>query len=621
LTEISGQPIIPTTRAVRLVHTLVAAVLGALLLAVSPAADERDDQAWIGMRGVAGIAAAPCPSASALPPAVVSQRELDAARSGSFDVFGPQPTRLVPPVDWTRDPVHANRYRQNLQKLRYLEPLLRTYADAGDVDALRQASALALDWVRQNPRGGPNTAADAWSDKVVGDRVLPLSYTTRAAACEGLLDGADERLLLGALEEHGRFLADRRNYTPDNHGLFVDLGLLRLTRFFPFLDQAPQWSALARARFPKTLAGRLAGGVWLEHSSAYQFLAIRSVEDFLRVLGRDAQLEEMLARMRSAAGWFVRPDGRITQFGDSNLERAPDWAASELTAEEGAREFGTAGFAFVRATGPDGDAGYLAVTDGFHNLTHKHADELSFELYDRSRPIVTDTGLYSKDPGPQRDFVLSSQAHSVLTVDGASFPISDPAAAYGSGIEAVGAGDGWFAIEGTNKLLRPLGIDHERLFLYRPGVGLAIIDRVRSDALHDYTRYLQLAPGIDIASEGDAIRLQGRGFEGRIEDGPVGGTSEPQAVRGSRDPLAGLTSPDFREFRARWTLAYSGVALSETRALGISLTGAPFEVTSARSAHSGWHVRMRAGDAGAVTLGVHRRGGSLAIDATPAGPN
>ena len=235
---------------------------------------------------------------------------------------------------------------------------------------------------------------------MVGDRVPYLAYTARAAACEGLLDRGNERLLLASLEEHGRFLADQGNYTPDNHGLFVDLGLLRLTRFLPFLDQAPDWRGMARERFAKTLRGRLAAGVWLEHSSAYQFLAIRSVEDFLRVLGPDATLDRLLTRMRTAAGWFVRPDGRISQLGDSNLDRAPDWAAAELPDEEGVRDFRAAGFAFVRAAGADGEPGYLAVTDGFHNLTHKHADELSFELYDRGRPIVADTGLYDKDPDP-----------------------------------------------------------------------------------------------------------------------------------------------------------------------------------------------------------------------------
>jgi hypothetical protein len=606
-------PIVLTRRGVGVVQALAGIALAVPLALVSGGGEPEPDTAWRSMHGTHALEAAPCPARTALAVAPISDTELEDAREGRFDVFGPQRTRLVPPVEWQRDRLGANRYRQSLQKLRFLEPLLRSYADQGDLDALSQATALALDWVDQNPRGGPHTAPDAWGDKVVGDRVPYLSYTTRAAACEGLLTPAEERALLASLSDHGTFLAAPANYIPNNHGLFVDLGLLRLTRFLPFLDQSSQWSETAQRRFVRTLRGRLAGGVWLEHSSAYQFLAIRSVEDFSRVLGADATLERLLARMRTAAGWFVRPDGRITQFGDSNLYRAPDWADAEVSAESDSATFRNAGFAFVRAPGPDGTPGYLAVTDGFHNLTHKHADELSFELYDRGRPVVSDTGLYAKDPGPERDFVLSAAAHSVLTVDGASFPISDPAQVYGSGLVATGDGDGWFAIEGSNPLLRSQGVEHRRLFLYQPGEALVIVDRVDSSLSHAYTRYIQLAPQIRLSSDGHgAAALRGPGFEGRLSDASIGSPAVREEVRGSRHPRAGFTSPDFRELRPRYTVSYADQATSETKALALSLSPAEVGVVAARTSGTGWRVRLRSsGQERALT--VRRSGHELSV--------
>ena len=142
----------------------------------------------------------------------------------------------------------------------------------------------------------------------------------------------------------------------------------------------------------------------------------------LAVLGPDPELTDLRDEMRSAAAWFVKPDGEMTQFGDSNLEPVPDWAQGQAA---GTRAYFGAGFAFVREPGPAGDLGYLAVTDGFHNLTHKHADELSFELFDHGASIVSDTGLYHKDPGEIRDYVLSNRAHSGLVVDGLDLPIAD----------------------------------------------------------------------------------------------------------------------------------------------------------------------------------------------------
>ena len=363
---------------------------------------------------------------------------------------------------------------------------------------------MALDWVDQNPFGDPDTPEEAWTDKVTGDRTPYVAYVLRAASCEGLLTPARASARCSAsLLQHGEVLASKRNYTRDNHGLFADLGLARLTAFVPFADEAERWRALARERFETTLRRRLSQGVWLEHSSAYQFLAIRPLDSMLAVLGPDPELTDLRDEMRSAAAWFVKPDGEMTQFGDSNLEPVPDWAQGQAA---GTRAYFGAGFAFVREPGPAGDLGYLAVTDGFHNLTHKHADELSFELFDHGASIVSDTGLYHKDPGEIRDYVLSNRAHSGLVVDGLDLPIADGSLAYGSGLTAAGEGDGWYAIEGRNPLLRGQGVAHTRLFLYRPGVGAGD----RRPAALGYDPHLHALPA---AAPGRRARRPRRGWD------------------------------------------------------------------------------------------------------------
>jgi hypothetical protein len=531
--------------------------------------------------GAAALAAAPCPSPTSIALPTVSPARVEAARARRFSVFGPKPTQLEAPIDWRTDPLGAERYRQNLHKLRFLTPLLASYASTGNTGDLDAALAVGLDWVRHNPRGKPATPNEAWSDKVVGDRTPFLAYMLRTGACEGLLEAAQQRALLASLEEHGRALASKSSYTPDNHGLFVDLGLARLTNFFPFFEQTEKWRALARQRFESTLRRRLSQGVWLEHSSAYQFLAIRPLDDMLNVLGSDAELTGLRDEMRAAAAWFVKPDGEMTQFGDSNLEPVPDWALGQAP---GSRTFFGAGFAFVRAAGEAGDTGYLAVTDGFHNTTHKHADELSFELFDHGVSIVNDTGLYHKDPGEIRDYVVSNRAHSGLSVDGLDLPISDGSLAYGSGLTAAGEGEGWYAIEGRNRLLRSQGVTHTRLFLYRPGTALVIVDRLSSPVAHTYTRYLQLHPEIELG-DGDesAIQISAPGFAGAIYDAPGETAAVRTQARGQKAPLQGFSSPDFREFVPRWTLAFADIGSTETRALTIALDATALRASAART--------------------------------------
>jgi hypothetical protein len=565
-----------TTRGMRVVYVLEGLVVGivALILGSGGSGAGEVDDTWRSLPPAEGLAAAPCPEPGSVEFGNLNEERLAAAREGEFEVFGDEPTRLEVPVDWADDPLAARRYRQNLHKLRFLEPLLVSYRDTTNTEDLAQALALASDWVEQNPRKGNDAPLEAWQDKVTGDRVPFLAYLLRAAACEGLGTSEERNALLASMEEHGSVLAADGKYIPDNHGLFVDLGLVRLANFFPFLPEAPAWRSAARERFEETLRGRLAGGFWLEHSTAYQFLVIRALERMLADYGADPDLEGLLAELRNAGAWLVKPDGEMTQFGDSDREQVPEWAPP-LTEEEGLLTALDAGFAIVRAPGPEGEMGYLAVTDGFHNLTHKHADELSFELFDEGTDIVTDTGLYDKDPGPIRDFVVSNRAHSTLTVDGLDLPVNDGSLDYGSGLTATGAGDGWYAIEGKNRLLADVqGVEHRRLFLYRPGEMLVIVDQVDSDLTHTYNRYLQLGrdiePGeVSDAEAGSTVPLAP--IDGEVADGPGTVTSSVSEARGQEEPLQGFTSPSFRRLIPRSTLAYTATGGSETFLTTIAL--------------------------------------------------
>jgi hypothetical protein len=540
-----------------------------------------------------------------------SDSEVQAALDGHFDVFNLKRT-LAPPVDWAQDPEASHRYRQNLQKLRFLKPLLYAYEYEGNREALRHGLALALDWAQANPRDNPSSV-DAWTGKVIGDRVPYLGFLDSAARCEGMSDAA--AALDASLAEHGEALADPSSYVPDNHGLFVDTGLYLVTRYAPGLEQDQAWAQLAKTRFLQTLRGRVSEGVWLEHSSFYEFLVLRAVERFLDDVGSYPALAAVDRQMRTAAGWMVEPDRRISQFGDSNEIRPPGWAQRKAASDSGLKAFPDAGFAAVRAPEDDGATGYLGVTDGFHNLTHKHADELSFELYDRGHRIVADTGLYDKDPGPIRDFVLSSQAHSTLTVDGQSYPIADESAAYGSGLDATGSGAGWYAIEGHNELLTGQGVSQDRLFLYRPGVALVVVDWISSPTPHDYDRYVQLGPDVEISKQPGKLGLSADGFEGALRDvastGPIATRSE---VRGQRDPYAGFTSPDFRKLKPRWTVDFHSHATNAVYATSLSLDDSDAHAARVAGGPEQARVIVRSGGSERPIV-VNRSGAKLSVAA------
>jgi hypothetical protein len=587
------------------------ALAGALAAAVGIWAQE-----WSEGNPVHGVAGAPRAAACPPPYDVIrapapSAATLRGAKQGDFEIHETT-AHLVPPVNWESNPQNAQAYRHQLEKLQWINPLLYAYQH-GDRSALRQTLALVLDWVRHNQPGAPGTPPDAWRDARTGDRAPYIAYVLNAAGCEHMLTPAQGRLLRDSIRQHGRVLLTDSGIKRTNHGLFVDLGLTLLAREAPFMHQARRWLRAGQREFARTLRGRIypREGFWLEQSAGYQLLVMKNLARFLAVPGNaNPGLQRILRRMQRTSGWLQMPDGRIPQFGDSDLNRLPASARRTAAADRGMLVLRRSGYAFVKEPGA-----YLSVEASFHNTSHKHADDLSFDLYDRGHRIVSDTGLYSKDPGPAFDFAHSAKAHSVLTVDGQNFPLQ-ARLAYGSGILAAGSGDGWFAIYGRNPLLRSQGVTHHRLFLYRPHRALIVIDQVRSAIAHAYDRFFQLGPDLHVRRSAAGLSLSAGGFAGSLTATSSSGPERLTTVKGQKHHLAGLTSPRFRVWIPRWTARYwtSGADSNQVAAFDLASTR-PLRVRLGTVCRR--RIDLCVGGLGGppTGLGVGRRGGSLSVHA------
>ena len=491
-----------------------------------------------------------------------------AAQRWKFRVFHFK-SRLKPPINWERDPYQSRSYRQQLHGFSWMDALFDTYQRTGNERVLRQAVSIALDWIKHNPRSFvPGRSGFAWHPKAAADRAGYLGYLARNAACKGELSAGQAQTLARSLEAHGRYLSSGKQHQESNFGLFQDYGLLLLSQYASYEKESKRWRKLALRRFPETLRGRLsAEGMWLEHSAQYQFLAIRLLRDFIRYSpGKpDPGLVLTLAHLRQAAGWFVAPDGSYALLGDTSVGTVPTWGYSSLG--QGLASFLQSGYAMVRK----GDS-FLATTSTFFNKTHKHADELDFDLYDRGHSIVNGPGNYGYDrEAAYRDYQLSSQSHSVLVVDGRSFPV-DTAPVHGSALRATGSGGGWYAIEGTNPLVAPQGVQHARLFLYKPGEALVVVDKLRSAQQHTYQRYFQLGSDISTRVLGPAtLGLSSGGFAGALHESS--GASRV-LVKGRPAPLQGFVFPGFRRAVPRWSVEYATKASSADYVTTFTLSGA-----------------------------------------------
>jgi hypothetical protein len=494
-----------------------------------------------------------------------SRAAVSAAREENRFAVHETELRLEPPVDWLQDPYDSKGFRARLADLDWTAVLFHAYRE-GDRAALEQAGELILDWVREQPRGGKRTSEEAWQDKVTGDRVLTLAYLARAGACQNTLTDRELGQLGESIAEHVELLTDPEVYVPTNHGLYMDLSLVLLSRQLSSVEAAAQWRELALGRFEDTFASRVVEdeGLWLEHSAGYQLLLTNLLAKALETPGFESpELETVLERMRETSGWLVMPDEQIPQFGHTDEAGAPAYARRLARDDRGIHALLESGLAVVKAPGA-----YLSVLASFHSTAHKQADELTFDLYDRGLGIVSDTGLYHKDRDEYYEFASSPAAHSTLTVDGQGFGIEDDNA-YGGGLLATGEGDGWYAILGENPLLRKQGVEHTRLFLYRPGEELIVADRVRSGQEHTYRRHFQLGPEVEVTEGPDGLALSAPGFEGSLNGG-----GEAELSRGEADPLRGYVFPGFREQVPRWTATFESRAVDAEYAAAFDLDGA-----------------------------------------------
>ncbi len=457
---------------------------------------------------------------------------------------------LSVPIDWNQDPFGNRSWRMYLHALDAIEPLLVHYDQTKQTVALEQAAAIAEDWIEHNPRGGDGVSEFAWYDMAVSYRAARLAYLYRALVHEHLMTPALTQRLGCALTEHGDWLRDDKNYKfRNNHGLYTDAGLYIVAQQLDRHPRAADWARRATERFIKNVRATVSttDGVHLEHSPSYHMLITELLDKLINELGigRD-ELSPLLDRMRQAAPWFVMPDGKYPQLGDTNLGPAPAWVARVDGDDTGFRAFADAGAAVYR----DG-ASYFATAAWYHSRSHKHSDDGTFVWAERGRRLVVDAGRYGyfyDEPG--RVYAESSPAHNTLTLEPPFHWRSRKP--YGSGIIDSASTGGWHAVLLTNPMLEDQRASHRRVLAYRPGRHVVVIDQLTASPCPESTRHFHFAPGLAAMDRTATTARLAREADGDtvwLQTAPA-----PRALRilsGQKQPeVRGFTFPSDRKWIA-----------------------------------------------------------------------
>jgi hypothetical protein len=355
-----------------------------------------------------------------------------------------------------------------------------------------------------------------------------------------------------------------------NHGLFQVLGLKLASLVLEDRGEAERVSAYAERKFQDIFDAQFDDqGVHREHSPAYHFFA----EKIISSIGRHFVSERprlILPKAEKVKTWLRFPDGSMVRVGDSaagkNRQETQPPEGPAVALDDG-REFllgdlTKSGYAVVRSPEREGRS-MLFVTAAANSLTHKHADDLGFELYEFGRPVIVDSGKYGYFSDKNRRYFKSAAAHNTVSLDGE--PITPRTSAVASSLDGAVADGRHFRIWGTVK--RENLFEHARTFLYDPGRYLIVLDHVRSGKPKplsmtmrpaNFVSSLHLAPDAEVEVDGRALTVRFADANTLLIDEISG--AELDTARGREEPMLGWYSPGYGQAEPTTTIRATGQA-------------------------------------------------------------
>lgn len=435
--------------------------------------------------------------------------------------------------DWQADPLQDRNWTYQLHAWRPVDPYIVAHYRLGEASLLHRAAALMLSWREAEAEAGSDEAGLFWNDMGSGLRAAKLGYLLSHAPSADLSPEV-YATLVDMARQHRRKLMEPSFLGSSNHAFFQIHGLMALAEALPD-DAAP-----ARAYAHKSLEALLhqqfgVEGMHLEHSPGYHLFATRTLRRLLGSGWYDAHIDTkaLLKKADTAFRWLVFPDGHLPAVGDTQRGGARRYAYKPVHGEP-ARLFREAGYAVVRSEPglASGDA-MLFVSASHHSPVHKHGDDLSFELYDRGRYWIVDTGKYSYSRLDWRAFTDSARAHNTLVYssryENNGVKRSSPR---GGGLIGLTRDGSRYIVDG--RVERPLlGVVHDRRFVYEPGVSLVIEDRLGLDREDEVWHWLHLAPDLVAAQDGFGWTAPGLSIGYEVEGSTV---ADLHRVRGQNEP-------------------------------------------------------------------------------------
>lgn len=490
-----------------------------------------------------------------------------------------------PDIDWNEkldawDP----EFNWWMNRFLFLKVLSERTIATGDRKYVRKGFDLMLDWVRKNPVEQAAQAWAAWRSLEVGLRLAYwIPFLATHARDPEVLSDVEWNLLLRSMWEQANYLKNVSGPGRNNWGLMEMAGLGMTALFCPELNGSQEWLEFVWDTQTKDAELQLyPDGSQVEMSPIYEvtvMLSFLKTAHLAKQLGRPVPAPVTSAICRTA-GYLARvrhPDGSLPAHNDGdllNLDRLLAAALREFGAEdlqalwlvtrgqEGRSPadfswfFPYSGVAAYR-DGFSSESMYLHFDTGPFGVAHQHEDALSIEFWFNNQMFIIEPGRYHYVNSPMRAYLVSSLAHSTISVDGAgqqarSFPdrwrCTDPLSGNAQTLGPIRYVEGTYAL-GYSAPSAGAVIHRRRVFFVDAGYVL-LVDEITGEGTHEIDARLQFAP-IDITLAGDGSGLSVRQADGAtVRVRWVG--QEPLGARllcGVDEPKAGWVSFVYGAYR------------------------------------------------------------------------
>jgi len=509
-------------------------------------------------------------------------------------------------IPWAQQDDAQRSWNFHIHSWDMLDALLAAYSVEQRPEWLAICVGIALDWSARYGEGARSKTDTpfAWYDMAVGMRAYRLAYLLEAARGAQTLSAQEDALLWQCLLVHQAYLAEDANIAfHNNHGYFQVAGQLAMGRRFsaqsPLMAQAhAQGETRLRLMLEQQFA---ADGVHREHSPDYHRMVYNTLKGLIvSGLVEEPKLVEMSERVEQALAWFVLPNRRLVNFGDSDYRDVSRKAAQaerqwrtpamrwQASAGEtggnpgtGLKRFEQGGYFVYRQPVEEftEQAAYLAQTAAFHSRTHKHADDLSFFWYDRGGEVLVDAGRYgylgktttgSKlwfdghwYSDPKRVYCESTRAHNCLEFDASNYPrrgVKPYGVALGRSLELP---CGLVAMETECRHFK--GNRHARLLLLMPGKWLIVFDWFHDNLgrKHDVRQWFHLAEDWQLESQDAGYKAVSEKTGQCLQIAALlPGSTASRTYRGESEPqLQGWWSPAERQLLPNFAFCYEQTAV------------------------------------------------------------